>query len=167
MEQKTYLSRYRLCVDRIGMPVFIRRSADEATLRADDIESGGRVAVQLESATALGAGEREELEAEARAAKQIDHINIPVLRDFGFDNDQLVYVTEDLEGTTAEDWIKAKGPMPASAVLRIASQVVSALGAASFHGITHYAVHPGNIMLVPGETTQGEWPLVKVLNLLG
>ncbi|HSP45074.1 MAG TPA: hypothetical protein VLO30_03705, partial [Chthoniobacterales bacterium] len=96
-----------------------------------------------------------------------NHINIPRLRDFGFDEDQLVYVTDYLEGTTAEDWIKSKGPMPVGAVLRIASQMVSALVSASLHGVIHYAVYPGNIMLVAGETEEGEWPLIKVLNFLG
>ncbi len=167
MERKTYLNRYRLYVDRVGLPIVIRRSADEATLRADDLESGAQVAVQVVPAPALGIAEREQLEAEARAAQQINHINIPRLRDFGFDEDQLVYVTDYLEGTTAEDWIKSKGPMPVGAVLRIASQMVSALVAASLHGVIHYAVYPGNIMLVAGETEDGEWPLIKVLNFLG
>ncbi len=167
MERKTYLNRYRLYVDRVGLPIVIRRSADEATLRADDLESGAQVAVQVVPAPALGIAEREQLEAEARAAQQINHINIPRLRDFGFDEDQLVYVTDYLEGTTAEDWIKSKGAMPVGAVLRIASQMVSALVAASLHGVIHYAVYPGNIMLVAGETGEGEWPLIKVLNFLG
>ena len=167
MERKTYLNRYRLFVDRVGLPIVIRRSADEATLRADDLESGAQVALQVVPAPALGVADREQLEAEARAAQQIDHINIPRLRDFGFDDGQLVYVTDYLEGTTAEDWIKSKGPMPVGAVLRIASQMISALVAGSLHGVIHYAVYPGNIMLVEGETAEGEWPLIKVLNFLG
>jgi serine/threonine protein kinase len=167
MDRKTYLSRYRVCVDRLGIPVIIRRSADEGTFQADDLESGHRVALQLMPTAALSAADREQLTTEARAASQIKHINIPILRDFGFANDELVYVTEYLEGTTAEDRVKAKGPIPASAVLRIASQMVSALVAASLHGILHYAVNPASILLAPGETAQGEWPLIKVLNLLG
>jgi serine/threonine protein kinase len=167
MERKTYLKRYRLCVDSIGIPVVIRRSADEATLKADDLGSSRQVAVQVGPASALGAAERTKLEAEANTAQQINHINIPVLRDFGFEEDQLVYVTEYFEGTTGDDWIKTKGTMPASTVLRIASQVVKALGAANSHGIVHYAVHPGNIMLIQGKTVEGEEPLIKMLNLLG
>lgn len=167
MERKIYLNRYRLCVDRVGIPVVIRRSADETTLKADDIESGAQVAVQVEPAASLGKADREQLAAEARAAQQINHVNIPVLRDFGFDGDQVVYVTEYLEGVTAEDWIKTRGPMPVRAVLRIASQVVSALVAGSLHGIIHYAINPANLMLVRGETADGEGPLVKVLNFLG
>lgn len=167
MEQKTYLRRYRVCVDRVGIPVVIRRSADETTLKADDIESGAQVAVQVEPAADLGSAEREQLTAEARAAREIKHINIPELRDFGFDDDQVIYVTEYLDGVTAEEWIKTRGPMPVRAALRIASQVVSAVVAASLNGIIHYAINPANIMLVRGETTENDGPLIKVLNFLG
>jgi len=167
MERKLYLNRYRLCVDQVGIPVVIRRSAGEATFQADDTESGGQVAVQAVPAAALRTAVREQLYTEARAAQELKHVNIPVLHDFGFNGEQLIYVTEYFEGTTAEDWVKAQGPMPSSVVLRIASQVVGALGAATFHGIVHHAVHPGNIMLVPGQTAEGEWPLIKVLNFVG
>jgi hypothetical protein len=57
--------------------------------------------------------------------------------------------------------------MPVSAVLRIASQVVSALAAAAVHQINHYAINPSNLVLVPGQTAEGEWPLVKVLHFVG
>jgi hypothetical protein len=57
--------------------------------------------------------------------------------------------------------------MPVGAVLRIASQVVSALGAAAIQRITHHAINPANIVLVPGQTAEGEWPLVKVLHFVG
>lgn len=167
MERKTYLKRYRLRVDPVGIPMVIRRSANEATFEADDLESGTQVAVQV-IPTASGAGPaRQKLEETARDAQKITHINVPAVRDFGFEGEQFVYVTEYFEGTTATDWIKAKGPMPVSVVLRIASQVVSALGAATFHGVIHRAVNPDNIMLVPGQTAEGEWPLIKVLNFVG
>ena len=57
--------------------------------------------------------------------------------------------------------------MPVGPVLRIASQVVSALGAAAFHRIIHHAINPSNLVLVPGQTAEGEWPLVKVLHFVG
>lgn len=167
MKAKTYLNHYRLCVDRVGIPVVIHRTPDETTLKAEEIESGAIVAVQLQPGDGIGLPEREQLEAEARAARQIDHINIPRLRDFGFDGKQLVYVTEHFEGITAEEWIKAHGPLSCGEVLRVAAQVVSALVAASLHGIMHYAVVPGNIMLAPRASADGEWPRIKVLNFFG
>ena len=91
----------------------------------------------------------------------------PRLHDFGVEDDLLVYVTENCEGTLAEEWVNANGPMPVGPVLRIASQVVSALGAAAFHRIAHRAINPSNLVLVPGQTAEGEWPLVKILHFVG
>ncbi len=166
MKGKIYLKRYRLRVDPVGLPFVIRRSANEATFQGDDLKSGEQIAVQIMPAAVWRTSDREQLEREAEAAREINHINVPVLRDFGFEGDQLVCVTEYFDGTTAEDWVKTKGPMPASVALRIAAQAVSALGAAIFHGVVHHAICPGNIMLVPGETPEGEWPLIKLLNFL-
>lgn len=167
MESRTFLGRYRLCVDRFGIPVVLRQNAHEDTLKAIDLESNGLVAVQIEPAADFGETEREQLENEARAACQIDHVNVPRLRDFGFDDDQLVYVTDYLEGVTADEWIRRNGAMTPRAVLQIGSQAVSALVAASLHGIIHHAVHPGNIMLLHGGSADGEWPRINVLNFLG
>jgi serine/threonine protein kinase len=57
--------------------------------------------------------------------------------------------------------------MPVGPVLRIASQVLSALGAAAIHQINHHAINPSNLVLVPGQTAEGDWPLVKVLHFVG
>lgn len=167
MERKTYLNRYRVWVDQIGLPIVIRRSASEATFKAEDSQTNAEVALQVVPVASLRSSAREQLQAEADSAKQISHINIPALLDFGFEGDQLIYVTEYFDGTTAEDWVKEHGPMPVGAVMRIAAQVVSALTAATFRGITHHALNPTNLMLVPGQTAEGEWPLIKVLNFVG
>jgi serine/threonine protein kinase len=54
--------------------------------------------------------------------------------------------------------------MPADAVLRVAEQIVSVLSTASFHKLTHCAIQPSNLMIVPGSTPEGGWPFVKVMN---
>ena len=123
--------------------------------------------VEVVPAGSLKTAVRERLEAEAIAAKKLSHVNIPALCDFGVEDNHLVYVTEDFEGTPAEEWVNAHGPMPVGPVLRIASQVVSALGAAAVHRINHHAINPSNLVLVPGQTAEGEWPLVKVLHFVG
>nr|MDQ6911814.1 protein kinase [Verrucomicrobiota bacterium] len=162
-----YLERYRLYVDPIGLPVVIRRSASEATFKAQDTIEHKDVALQVVSVTTLRSVVREQLEAEAKGAQQIQDINIPVLHDFGFDDGQIIYVTEYFDGVTADEWIKAHGPMPVGAVLRIAQQMVNASSVGTFHGIVHHAINPRNVMLVPGQTPDGEWPLIKVLNFVG
>jgi serine/threonine protein kinase len=163
-ENKVFFGKYRIVLDAGAMPVELRRGPTGVTCHAQKIESGKDVALELIHAASLKPGAREQIEAEATAAKQLSHVNIPTLYDFGFEEDDLVYVTEYLKGTTAEAWITAHGPMPVHAVLNIARQVVSALAAATFHSIVHRSIHPGNLLIVPGQTADGEWPLVKVLN---
>jgi serine/threonine-protein kinase len=165
MDSKIFLGKYRVPAEEIES---VGKLADSAlAYEAEEIDSGKKVVVEVVPAASLNAAERERAKAQAMAAKALNHVNIAALYDFGVQDDRLVYVTEDFEGTTAEEWIKANGPMPVGPVLRIASQVVSALSAAAFHGIVHRAINPGNLVLVPGQTAQGEWPLVKVLHFVG
>ena len=55
--------------------------------------------------------------------------------------------------------------MPPDAVLRVAAQVVSALSAASFHRLTHRAIQPSNLLIVPGPTPEGGWPFIKLIDV--
>ncbi|PYJ72685.1 MAG: hypothetical protein DME75_03925, partial [Verrucomicrobia bacterium] len=48
--------------------------------------------------------------------------------------------------------------------VRVAEQIVSALSTASFHKLTHCAIQPSNLMIVPGSTPEGGWPFVKLMN---
>jgi hypothetical protein len=54
--------------------------------------------------------------------------------------------------------------MPADAALRVSEQIVSVLSSASFHKLPFPPIQPSDIMLVPGQTAEGTWPLVKVTN---
>ena len=165
MDSKIFLGKYRVSpeeIEAVGEP-----AESVLTYAAEEIESGKKVVVEVVSAASLNAAARERLNAQAMTAKALNHVNITALYDFGVQHDHLVYVTEDFEGTTAEEWINANGPMPVGPVLRIASQVVSALSAAAFHGIVHRAINPSHLVLAPGQTAQGEWPLVKVLHFVG
>ena len=165
MDSKIFLGKYRVAPEKIEA---VGQPADSVlTYAAQEIDSGKKVVVEVVPATSLNAAARERLEAQAMAAKTLNHVNIADLYDFGVQEHHLVYVTHDFEGTTAEEWVNANGPMPVGPVLRIASQVVSALSAAAFHGIVHRAISPSNLVLVPGQTAEGEWPLVKVLRFVG
>ena len=165
MDSKIFLRKYRVSaeeIEAVGEP-----GDSPVAYEGEEIDSGKKMVVEVVPAAALKMAVREQLEAEAIAAKKLNHVNIPALYDFGVEDDHLVYVTEDFDGTLAEEWVNTNGPMPVGPVLRIASQVVSALGAAAFHRIVHRAINPSNLVLVPGQTAQGEWPLVKVLHFVG
>lgn len=165
MDSKVFLGKYRVTTAK--GPSVGEIADSPLAYEAEEIDSGKKVVVEVVPTGSLKPATRERLEAEAMAAKKLSHANIPVLHDFGVEDDRLIYVTEDVEGTLAEEWVNANGPMPVGPVLRIASQVVSALGAAAFHGINHQAINPGNLVLVPGQTAEGEWPLVKLLHFVG
>jgi serine/threonine protein kinase len=164
MEDRIFLGKYRVAPDELGSPAELRDHP--LLLEAEDIVAEKKVSLELVPAGSLKTAEREHLETEAAAAKKLNHINIPALLDFGIEDDQLVYVTEYFDGTSAEEWVNSHGPMPTGAVLRIGLQVVSALGAAAFQKISHHALNPGNLILVPGQTPEGDWPLVKVLHFV-
>jgi protein kinase-like protein len=167
MENRIFLNRYRLSLGRNGLPVELHRTPVGITYRAHEIESGREVAIELIPAPSADPATGESLHDEACAAGQINHLNIPVLHDFGVEEDQLIYVTEYLDGPTAQAWVAARGPLPTGAVLRIAIQVVDALGAAGFHRLTHRALNPGNIVFLAGQTAKGDWPAIKLLHWLG
>lgn len=167
METKTYLSRYLITLDQYGQPIKVRRSGNATTYKAFDATSNREVALELIPAGSVRLSVQSKLEAEAEAAKHLKQINIPMLYDFGIEDNELIYAMEMVDGVTAEDWVKTHGPMPLGSALRIASQIVNALGAATFHGIFHHALNPGNIMIVPGQTAEGEWPLIKVMKFIG
>ncbi len=165
MDSKIFLGKYRVAAEEVEP---VGEIADNPlAYKAEAIDSGKKVVVNVVPAAGLKAAVRERLEAQAISARKLNHVNIPALDDFGVEDNHLIYVREDLEGATAEEWVNAHGPMPVGAVLRIASQVVSALAAAAVHRINHYAINPSNLMLVPGQTAEGEWPLVKVLHFVG
>jgi serine/threonine-protein kinase len=175
MEHKVFLGKYRIAPDEIALATAEPANASAAvamertgrTYHGEEIDSGRDVTVEVVPAASVKPAVRAKLEEEAAEARQINHINIPALYDFGIQDGQLVYVTEYFDGTSTEEWVNAHGPMPTGAALRIALQVMGAMGAAAFRKISHHAINPGNLMLVPGQTPEGDWPLVKVLHFIG
>lgn len=164
MERTTFFEHYRVCVKDDGSPQELSRSGATITYKAVDVRSGEAVAIKMLSLANVEPGTREQLESQANAAQLLDHFNIAKLHAFGIEDNHFVYVSEYSSGETVDSWIRAHGPMPPEAALRIALQVVSALNAASFHGVRHRAIQPSNLIIVPGATTDGGWPFVKLLN---
>src|SRR2546423_8857162 len=176
MEHKIFLAKYRVAQDEMGLAAAesttvavtaTEQIASARIYRGEDIESGRTVTLEVIPAASFKPSVRAKLETEATAAKQINHINIPALYDFGIEGDQFIYVTEYFDGTSAEEWANQHGPMPTGAALRIALQVIGAMGAASFHKISHHAINQANLSLVTVHTPEGDWPLVKVLHFIG
>ncbi len=167
MDSITYLNRYRLIPGENGTPVALQRGPGGVTYKAEDIGTGRTVAVKLAPAYSFDPAELQRLETDARAAQVVDHPNVARLYDFGHVERDVVFVTEVLDGTTLDEWIGHHGPLPAAAVVRIAIQAVSGLAAAAFHSVVHRSIQPANLMIVRGQTPDGEWPFVKIFNFGG
>jgi serine/threonine protein kinase len=165
MEQTTFLEHYRISVSRDGIPHELGRAGAAITYKAVDKRSGEPVALKLIPIANIDEEAQKQFEEQARPAQQLHHVNIAKILDFGKEAGQFVYVSEYLEGETVDSWIEEHGPMPPDAVLRVAAQVVSALSAASFHRLTHRAIQPSNLLIVPGPTPEGGWPFVKLIDV--
>jgi len=160
MERTTFLEHYRID----GAPQELSRTGTVITYKAVDDRFGESVALKLIPIASVDPAAQERVEAEASAAQKLNHVNIAKVVDFGREDGDFVYVSEYVEGEALNSWVEEHGPMPADAVLRVALQIVEALSAASSHRLTHRAIQPSNLMIVPGTTAEGGWPFVKLTN---
>ena len=115
--------------------------------RARDTRLDRTVAIKiLPPAFASNAELKIRFEREAKAISQISHPNICALYDVGNAGGVEYLVLEFLEGETLADRIE-RGPLPIADVLRIGSQIASALACAHRAGIVHRDLKPGNVMI--------------------
>ena len=162
MEHRTFFEHYRICKSQDGLPV--SRTGAAINYKAIDTRSNEPVALQLIPIATVDQTKREQFEERARTAQKLDHVNIAKIFAVGVEHEYFGLVSEYLEGETVDAWIVAHGPMPADAVLRVGLQAVRAIAAAAFFGLAHRAIQPSNLMIVPGQSPDGGWPFVKVLN---
>jgi hypothetical protein len=162
MERTTFLKNYRVRLGYDGSPHEPERNGPAITYEAMDERTAEPVSVTLIPAENVDRSEQEQFEENGSAAQKLRHANIAKILDFGREGDDYVYVSEYLAGETLASWVNNHGPMPPDAALRVAEQVVSVLSSAGFHKLPYPPIQPSDIMLVPGQTAEGSWPLVKV-----
>ena len=164
MERTTFLKNYRIRLQYDGTPYQPFSAGPATSYEAVDERTGEPVSVTLIPAASIDPAEREGFEEHISSAQKLQHANIGSVRDFGREGDDYVYVSERLAGETLASWVRSHGPMPADAALRVGEQIVSVLSSAGFHKLPYPPIRPPDIMLVPGQTAEGTWPLVKVTN---
>jgi predicted ATPase/class 3 adenylate cyclase len=94
---------------------------------------------------------------EARAAAALEHPNICTVHEIGDTDDGQLYIIMACYDGEALDKRIARGPLPVSDALRIASDVLRGLSKAHERGIIHRDIKPANVMI----TADG---LVKILD---
>src|SRR5438874_4038895 len=159
-----FSKNYSVCLNDDGSPREIARNGPVVTYKAIGCDSGRVVAMQLIPLASIDEVERVRFEENARMAQKLDSADLASIFDVGLEHDHLVFVSEYLEGETADSWIRAHGPMPADAVLRIGLQVMNVLSEAATQSLTHRSIQPANLMILPGAAFDGGWPRVKLLN---
>lgn len=165
MNQNLYLKHYRLRAEGEVLPPPVSASGPASTFRATDIRSGAPVLLTLVPVGAISDEHREKFEANARSIAQFDHVHVARTVDFGKEGDEYAFVSESPRGETTEQWVQQNGRLSPEAVLRIAIQVVSAIGAAAYHQIVHPGIRPSSLIITPGPTAEGGWPSIKLTNL--
>lgn len=164
MERTTFLKNYRIRLQYDGTPYEATSAGSTTSYEAVDERTGEPVFVTLVAAEAIDPAERQAFEDHVSAAQKLRHVNIAKVLDFGREGDDYIYVSERLAGETLASWVRSHGPMPADAALRVGEQIVSVLSSAGFHKLPYPPIRLSDVMLVPGQTAEGTWPLVKVTN---
>jgi serine/threonine-protein kinase len=91
----------------------------------------------------------ERMRVEARALAQLRHPNIVQVHDLGISSDgRLFFAMELLSGTTLRDVIGQVGRLKVDQAVRVACEVLDALGAAHARGMIHRDVKPENVFLL-------------------
>jgi len=130
--------------------------------RAKDTRLGREVAVKVLPQSLAGQPElRARFELEARTVSSLDHPHIFVLYDVGREQEIDYLVMELVEGETLADRL-ARGPLPATEVLRLGSQIADALDRAHRAGVVHRDLKPGNVMLTKRGAKLMDFGLARV-----
>ncbi|WP_375773836.1 protein kinase [Archangium gephyra] len=99
---------------------------------------------------------------EAKAASRLNHANSISILDFGIAEDGALFIAmEFVPGQDLHTVLSKEGPLPEQRIVRIVSQVLSALYDAHNAGVIHRDLKPENIMV---EQRRNEPDFVKVLD---
>jgi serine/threonine protein kinase/Flp pilus assembly protein TadD len=135
--------------------------------RAHDMRHDRTVALKTlhpELSQALGS---ERFLREIRLAARLNHPHIVPLHDSGEWNGLLYYVMPFIEGPTLRDYIAQKGRIGVDEVVRLITQVASALDYAHRVGIVHRDIKPENIMIHEGEALVTDFGIARALDSAG
>ncbi|MGD0090272.1 MAG: protein kinase [Planctomycetota bacterium] len=121
-----------------------------AVYLAEDTNAGRQVALKLLPKKHAGDSEfLSRFRREARAAGQLNHVNIVSAHTVGEEMGHHYLVMEYVEGEPLDKMLKREGSLPCDKALEIVMQVARGLKHAHEHGIIHRDIKPGNIILTP------------------
>jgi eukaryotic-like serine/threonine-protein kinase len=140
--------RYRL-LRRLARP------SVERVWEARDERSMALVSVRLlHPPPDLEASTAEVFREDARLATQLSHPNVVPVREIGTDGPRTYVVADRWEGTSLTEVLASRGPLSVEAAMAYAEQVCDALAAAHASALCHRRLHPGQIVVAPGDVVR-------------
>lgn len=141
-------NRYRI-EERIG------GGGMSVVFRATDLQLGRDVAVKV-MRNHLAADEDfvRRFWREAQNAAALSHPNLVKIYDVGRDGENCFIVMELITGRTLKQMIQEQGPLPVDQAVKIAEQILDALGHAHEQKIIHRDVKPHNVLIARDGTVR-------------
>ncbi len=164
MQEKVFFGKYRVTTTKSEQWWEACRSYFRC--EAEEIASGKQVALELIPLLSLGESERRELERIAAAVAHIRHPNLMALYASGVAGGYFVQVVEDLRGVSVVEWVGSHGPVAPEIALGLVLQIATALRVMARHALPQPSIFPDEVLLVPGEITEQDCPLVKLGHFL-
>jgi tetratricopeptide (TPR) repeat protein/predicted Ser/Thr protein kinase len=104
---------------------------------------------------------------EVRIAARLQHPHILPVHDSGETAGRLWYTMPYVEGESLRQRMAREGPLPLEQAVRIATQVLSALGYAHAHGVIHRDIKPENILLEGDEAVVADFGVARAITAAG
>ena len=104
---------------------------------------------------------------EIRIAARLQHPHILPVHDSGEAAGRLWYTMPYVEGESLRQRMAREGLLPLDQAVRIATQVLSALGYAHAHGVIHRDIKPENILLEGDEAVVADFGVARAITAAG
>jgi tetratricopeptide (TPR) repeat protein len=104
---------------------------------------------------------------EIRIAARLQHPHILPVHDSGETAGRLWYTMPYVEGESLRQRIGREGQLPLDQAVRVAIQVLSALGYAHGHGVIHRDIKPENILLEGDEAVVADFGVARAITAAG
>ena len=131
---------------------------------AHDVKHHRQVALKVlhpELAAAMGS---ERFMREIQFAARLDHPHIVAVHDSGDADGLLYFVMPYVGGESLRDRLDREAQLPIAAALRIAGEVVGALGYAHGLGVVHRDIKPENILLADGRALVADFGIARAIS---
>ena len=153
--------------DRYRVERELGRGGMATVYLAHDLRHDRPVALKVlrrELAASLGP---ERFLREIRIAARLQHPHILPVHDSGETAGQLWYTMPYVEGESLRQRLVREGQMPVDRAVRLATQVLSALGYAHAHRVVHRDIKPENILLEGDQAVVADFGVARAISAAG